>query len=243
MRWAGVSLILLLTILGVPAPASAATGITARVSVASDGTQANDFSGVPAVSGDGRYVAFQSSANNLVPGDTNNTLDVFVHDRDTGGMERVSVATDGTEADSTSGRADVSGDGRYVVFDSVANNLVPGDTDGTQDVFVHDRVTGSTELVSVAGDGTQANGSSFFPAISADGRYVAFEIAAANLVPGDTNGAESFRARPATGKTAGSASTAPAPRPTATALEPCDQRRRPLRSLRLACEQPGAGRH
>ena len=104
----GVSLILLTAILGVPAPASAATGTTTRASVDSDGSQANDFSEFPAVSDDGRYIAFESFASNLVPGDTNGLWDVFVHDRDTGFMERLSVATDGTQANSHSGRAGAS---------------------------------------------------------------------------------------------------------------------------------------
>ncbi|WP_354147707.1 HYR domain-containing protein [Arthrobacter sp. 754] len=187
MRPFGVSLILLTAFLGVPAPASAETGTTTRVSVAGDGTQANLVSRWPAISGDGRYVAFESAAPNLVPGDTNNRLDVFVHDLDTGGIERVSVAGDGAQATSNSFQPTISADGRYVAFYSDAGNLVPGDTNGTQDVFVRDRVAGSTERVSVAGDGSQANSSSFEPAISADGRYVAFESNAGNLVPGDTN--------------------------------------------------------
>ncbi len=187
-----------------------ATGTTERVSVASDGTQANcdsdnypvisaiiisgnPDSDYPAISGDGRYVAFSSQACNLVPGDTNGTPDMFVHDRVTGTTERVSVASDGTQANSSSYYPAISGDGRYVVFSSSASNLVPGDLlyrdiDGiTNDVFVHDRVTGATELVSVASDGTQANESSFYSAISAEGRYVAFTSTASNLVPGDTN--------------------------------------------------------
>jgi Tol biopolymer transport system component len=187
MRRFGVSLILLTAILGVPAPAYAATGATTRVSVAGDGTQANGGSFNTAISGDGRYVAFGSGADNLVPGDTNGIHDVFVHDRDTGGMERVSVAGDGTQANYGSDAPAVSADGRYVAFESFADNLVPGDTNGTYDVFVHDRVSGSTERVSVAGDGTQANHYSSAPAISADGRYVAFGSFASNLVPGDTN--------------------------------------------------------
>ncbi|MFJ5693865.1 DNRLRE domain-containing protein [Arthrobacter sp. NPDC093125] len=185
----GVSLILLTAILGVPAPASSAAGTTTRVSVASDGTQANSESGPAEISADGRYVAFESTASNLVPGDTNNSSDVFVHDRNTGSMERVSVAGDGTQANGTIGSSwpAISADGRYVAFQSFAPNLVPGDTNGQDDVFVHDRVTGSTERVSVASDGTQGDDKSFFPAISGDGRYVAFQSLAPNLVPGDTN--------------------------------------------------------
>lgn len=143
----------------------------------------------PAMSGDGRFVAFQSSAATLVPGDTNNTDDVFVHDRVTGANERVSVAGDGAQSDGYSGGPAISADGRYVGFPSGATNLVPGDTNTVWDVFVHDRNIGATERVSVSADGTEANQTSgSTPALSADGRKVAFVSSASNLVPGDTNG-------------------------------------------------------
>jgi archaellum component FlaF (FlaF/FlaG flagellin family) len=105
----------------------------------------------------------------------------------TGQTTRVSVASDGTEGNGDSWAPSISADGRYVAFTSRASNLVPGDTNGTWDVFVHDRVTGQTTRVSVASDGTEGNGASEFPSISADGRYVAFISEASNLVPGDTN--------------------------------------------------------
>ena len=163
------------------------TGQTSRVSVASDGTQGNQYSGHPAVSADGRYVAFMSMADNLVPGDTNGKRDVFVHDRQTGQTSLVSVASDGTQGNNNSSTSSISADGRYVVFDSYANNLVPGDTNGGPDIFVHDRQTGQTNRVSVASDGTQANSGSGVASMSADGRYVAFASGANNLVSGDTN--------------------------------------------------------
>jgi Tol biopolymer transport system component len=163
------------------------TGVTERVSVASDGTQSNGDSGDPSISGDGRYVAFESGASNLVPDDNNAETDIFVHDRQTGVTERVSVASDGTQSNSGSENPSVSGDGRFVAYFSWASNLVPGDTNIWEDVFVHDRQTGVTELVSVAADGTQAdNDACVFPSISSDGRYVAF-TSAASLVPGDAN--------------------------------------------------------
>jgi Tol biopolymer transport system component len=164
------------------------TGQTTRVSVASDGAQGNGDSECPSISADGRYVAFASLASNLVPGDTNGRMDIFVHDRLTGQTTRVSVASDGTEGNGDSGFPSISADGRYVAFASLASNLVPGDTNGTWDVFVHDRLTGQTTRVSVASGGAQGNGDSRFPSISADGRYVAFQSYASNLVPGDTNG-------------------------------------------------------
>jgi Tol biopolymer transport system component len=173
------------------------TGETTIASVASDGTQGNGpsggggFSGVAvAINATGRYVAFGSFASNLVPGDTNGRQDIFVHDRDTGETSRISVASDGGQADGESRYPAISADGRYVAFESFASNMVPGDTNGSWDTFVHDRLTGETTRVSVASDGLQGNG--FLDAdevsISADGRYVAFGASASNLVPGDTNG-------------------------------------------------------
>jgi Tol biopolymer transport system component len=167
-------------------------GTTQRVSVATNGSQGNGDSASPAISADGRYVAFSSDASNLVPGDTNGALDVFVRDRRSGTTQRVSVATDGSQANG--GSPAISADGRYVAFTSVASNLVPGDTNGFEDVFVRDLKSGTTRRVSVATDGSQGNNdSSVRPAISADGRYVAFESYASNLVPGDTNGLEFVR--------------------------------------------------
>ena len=136
------------------------SGTTELVSVSSDGTQANDESTVPHISYDGRDVAFSSDATNLVPEDTNGYEDIFVHDRETGTTTRVSVATDGTQGNNFSYWTSLSGGGRYVAFSSDATNLVPGDTNEGRDIFVHDRETGTTTRVSVATDGTQANGQS-----------------------------------------------------------------------------------
>lgn len=163
-------------------------GETTRVSVASDGAEANEVSLYTAISADGRIVVFLSQASNLVSGDTNNMRDVFTHDRQTGQTTRVSVASDGSQADGHSFAPVISDDGRFVAFTSYAMNLVPETTNPNEmDIFVHDRQTGETSRVSVAGDGTEANGTSDSPAISADGRFVAFHSAASNLVPGDTN--------------------------------------------------------
>jgi Tol biopolymer transport system component len=174
---------------------SAGAGIsTERVSVASDGSEANDVSYMARITSNGRYVVFTSVATNLAAGDTNYSEDVFVHDRYTDTTERVSVASDGTQGNGSSGGwgATISiNDGRYVAFGSDATNLVAGDTNGRDDVFVHDRLTGVTERVNVDSAGNQANGSGSWgwgPAISGDGRYVAFVSSATNLVPDDTNG-------------------------------------------------------
>jgi len=199
-----VALTVCLSLLPPPARASSdtpdavndanAAGDTWRVSVASDGTQANgnsygmSVSAISLVSADGRFVAFESDATNLVAGDTNGKRDIFVHDRQTGATTRVSVASNGAQADGTSYDPYISANGRYVAFHSDATNLVAGDTNGVSDAFVHDRQTGTTERVSVATGGAEGNGLSIEPSLSADGRYVAFMSAATNLVAGDTNG-------------------------------------------------------
>jgi Tol biopolymer transport system component len=164
------------------------TGTTERVSVDSSGNQANRGSVGCSISADGRYVAFTSQASNLVPGDTNGMSDVFVHDRETGTTELVSVDSSGNQANGGSSGPFISADGRYVAFSSWASNLVPGDTNGISDAFVHDRQTGTTEIASVDSYGNHGNGISIGLSISADGRYVAFMSYASNLVPGDTNG-------------------------------------------------------
>jgi len=131
---------------------SAGAGIsTERVSVASDGTQANERSLWPAITPDGRYVAFQSYASNLVVDDSNGQGDVFVRDRYAPTTERVSVDSAGIQGNGLSGGwgLAISSDGRYVAFDSSATNLVLGDTNGNDDIFVHDRYTHTTERVSV----------------------------------------------------------------------------------------------
>ena len=168
--------------------AGSAVAQTIRVSVTSNGTQASGNSSLPFLSGDGRYVAFHSSAPNLVPGDTNGRYDVFVHDLLNAQTELVSVDSNGVQGDSDSYVSSISADGRYVTFRSNADNLVAGDTGFRTDVFVRDRRLGSTERVSVDSGGVQGNDDSYVSSISADGRYVAFESLASNLVAGDTNG-------------------------------------------------------
>ncbi len=158
-------------------------GGTSRVSLS---TQPRP-SGSPAISADGRYVAFTSAATDLVPGDTNRVTDVFVRDRRAGRTRLVSVSSQGWLANHSSGQPALSADGRYLAFTSTATNLVPGDSNGAADVFVRDLVTGRATQVSAGPRGAPGDGPSSAPAISADGRYVAFESLAANLVAGDTN--------------------------------------------------------
>jgi Tol biopolymer transport system component len=165
-----------------------ASGTTERVSVDSNGVEGNWYSLAPSISADGRFVAFDSRASNLVAGDTNVKKDVFVHDRLTGITERVSVDSAGAEANGDSLNAAISADGRFVAFGSEATNLAPGDTNFTRDIFVHDRQTGTTERVSISTAGAQPNQPCFNPVLSADGRYVAFASMASTLVLGDTTG-------------------------------------------------------
>ncbi|HYT39940.1 MAG TPA: hypothetical protein VEN99_10535 [Acidimicrobiia bacterium] len=162
---------------------------TERESLSSTGEQGDGDSYNPALSADGRYVAFTSSASNLAPGDANSDLDIFVRDRVAHTTVLASVGPHGAMGDGPSVAPSISGDGRLVAFESDADSLAPDDTNGTGDVFVHDIVTGLTRRLSVGGNGLQTESPSFGPAISADGSSVAFESFSSRLVPGDTNGA------------------------------------------------------
>ena len=163
------------------------TATTTRVSVSSQGDEGDGGSNYPSISAAGRYVAFQSTATDLVPGDTNSAIDVFAHDRESGRTRRVSVSSTGDGGNSKSERPSISTNGRFVTFRSDATNLVVGDTNGVRDVFVHDLQTGRTARVSLADDGQEGGANSGQPSISADGRYVVFQSSATNLVYGDTN--------------------------------------------------------
>ena len=169
--------------LGLSVGTAQAAPATERSSVTSAGVQANDDSGNPAINATGRYVAFQSGATNLVPGDKGAGFDVFVRDRVAGTTSLASVASTGGYANGGNSEPNLSADGRYVTFSSSASDLVAGDTNGQSDVFVRDLVAGTTRLVTPG-----ANGFSGRPGISPNGRYVAFIAGASNLVAGDTNG-------------------------------------------------------
>ena len=197
--------------------AGASPGVTSRVSVKTDGSQANGNSTNPAIDPYGRCVVFESAASSLVDGDTNGAWDIFVRDRDTdddgffdeaGAVStiRVSVKTDGTQANGSSYNAAISSTSRFVAFESDASNLVDGDGNGKRDIFVRDRDTDndgifdeegevSTVRVSLDTAGGDTNGDSYHPSISADGRYVAFGSAASDLIDGDTNGFEDIFVR------------------------------------------------
>ncbi len=164
------------------------TDITERVSVSSTGVQGNDTSTRPAIDGTGNLVVFDSSASNLVLGDNNNGLDVFVHNRTTHTTERASVSSSEAQGNNQSFSPTISADGRSVCFISLASNLVTGDTNGVEDVFVRDLIDGTTERVNLTSGGEQGNSSTTLASISADGRWVTFQSFATNFVPDDTNG-------------------------------------------------------
>jgi archaellum component FlaF (FlaF/FlaG flagellin family) len=161
---------------------------TTRISIDSSGRQANGKSTGTDMTPDGRFVVFDSEATNLVPGDTNGKLDVFIRDRHTGQTTRISVATNGAQGNNVSWGGRITSDGRYVVFNSYATTLVPGDTNNLNDIFLHDRQNGQTTRLSLTAGGAQANGRSRAAAISSDGRYVAFESQATNLADGKPEG-------------------------------------------------------
>jgi Tol biopolymer transport system component len=163
------------------------TNTTTRVSVDSAGNQGNKVSSQPSISADGRFVAFYSDASNLVPGDTNNLPDIFVRDLLTNTTTRVSVDSAGNQGNLVSSDPSISANGRFVAFLSNASNIVPGDTNSSYDVFVRDTLSNTTTRVSVDSAGNQANSDSYYPSISADGRFVAFGSNSSNLVPGDPN--------------------------------------------------------
>ncbi len=162
-------------------------GETLLVTRGHDGAPANGDSVYPTLSADGNWVAYYSAASNLVISDTNSMMDVFLYSRLSQETWRVSVDSVGVQGNSASDLAAISADGRYVAFYSSATNLVPNDANGAADIFVHDHLTGQTELVSRAWDGGLSNAESDVPSISDDGRYVAFYSYGSNLVPQDTN--------------------------------------------------------
>jgi Tol biopolymer transport system component len=174
------------------ASSAANTGTTQFASVSSAGQQGNGNSywgnspSARYISGDGRFVAFQSDASNLAPGDAGVWSDIFVRDTSNGTTECASVSTAGVYGNQASNMPSISDDGRFVAFHSYATNLAAGDTNSLYDVYVRDRALGTTELVSLSSAGVQANGDCTRPSISADGRFVAFQSTATNWIPGKT---------------------------------------------------------
>jgi len=160
---------------------------TDLISKPSFSPRANGNSQYPAISANGRFVVFQSDARNLVPSDHNSNADIFLYDYRTGLIEMISLNQSGLPGNSYSFEAEVSGDGRYVVFESDATDLVPNDTNGAIDIFVRDRQAGTTQRASVSTLGVEADRDCYSPTISGDGRFVAFQTKSGNLVAGDTD--------------------------------------------------------
>jgi Tol biopolymer transport system component len=162
-------------------------GTTRRVSVTSTGEQASYYSETPAVSADGRWVAFTSYSSDMFPGPAFVGGQVCIYDLETSSLERVSVDSAENVPDGESWSPAISADGRFVAFTSYATDLVVGDSNECEDIFVRDRAAGSTLRVSVSSSGGQADWFSDFPHISATGRFITFFSAASNLVAEDTN--------------------------------------------------------
>jgi Tol biopolymer transport system component len=178
-----------------------AEGKTVRFPPTVDGKPINDFfEGPHAVSNGGRFVLFDSNASNLVRGETNGVNDAFLYNSRTGRVIRVSVGPNG-QGNGDSGGGAMSSDGRFVAFWSRATNLVPGDTNGEGDAYSRDRRLGTVTKVSLGSNGEQGNDNSADPAVSDDGRFVAFLSYADNLVPGDTDGSQDLFLRDLKAKT------------------------------------------
>jgi WD40-like Beta Propeller Repeat len=172
---------------GAQADAAHVTGWTSRIGAAASGGDPDLYSHRPAISAEGRYVVFESGASNLVPGDTNGVLDVFVRDTRTGVTSRVSLTSAGGQIDRHSHSAAISADGRYVAFTSHGTNILPGDANRLGNVYVRDRVAGTTLRAGPPAMVGDYDNNAATPSISADGRYVSYGTYAA-LVPTDTNG-------------------------------------------------------
>jgi len=178
-----------LLFVGLVAPNASAAVRTKKASVSSRRKQGNGNSAAARTAGTGRFVAFESGASNLVRRDTNGVSDIFLHDRGTGKTFRVSVGGRHRQANGPSHSSGVSPNGRFIVFESFASNLVKGDTNGTWDVFLRDRAKKKTYRISVNSSGHQGNGPSADPVVTPNGRFVSYESSASNLVSNDTNGA------------------------------------------------------
>ena len=161
---------------------------TVMVSVKANGAPGNNVSRIPSISADGRTVAFVSSATDLVDGDSNGCADVFVRDMSTNTTERISVDSNGVQANGDTVWAVISADGRYVAFQSLATNLVSGVNTGHMNIYVRDLKKNTTELISVSSDGAIGDGDSIAPFVSGDGRYVTFSSIAKNLTSSTSNG-------------------------------------------------------
>lgn len=163
-------------------------GSVINISLGYNGDEASDNSYGAAISPDGKFVVFYSYADNLVVDDFNGSVDIFLYDMSTDTLERVSVDTDEAEGNNNSYSPVVSNDGQFVAYYSYATNLVTDDTNDFSDIFVRDRVAGTTTRITVNSQYAEADGESYEPDITPDGRYIAYESYAENLVDTDANG-------------------------------------------------------
>lgn len=180
-----------------------------RASVNSEGLEASAGSRKPAISADGRFMAFESGADNLYAKDSNNREDIFLTDRNTGLTKCISLAASGKTGNGSSRNPTISADGRYVVFASDAADLTDGDTNGRTDICLYDTVTQQMERVSTGIQGVTADNGSDSPSISAEGQYVVFSSDATNLVQGDSNGSRDIFLRDRTNGTINKVSCQP----------------------------------
>ncbi|MCP4356893.1 MAG: hypothetical protein GY796_02610, partial [Chloroflexi bacterium] len=165
---------------------------TMRVSTHADGTEGDNDSTTPAMTADGKFIAFTSSASNLTAVATNGNGHIFVKDMQSGNVSLASLSTAAIEGNNNSADPTITANGQYIAFESTATNLVTNTVTLWNDVFVHDTVGMTTTLVSIASDGTPGNAISENPTISADGRYVAFQSNATNLATGDLSHLDVF---------------------------------------------------
>lgn len=168
-----------------------ASKTTKRISTGLN-SDSNGASLNPRVSANGRYIVFESSATNLINSDTNNVSDIFLYDRITDQVKRVSVSNNQIEANGSSSQPDISADGAVIAFQSTASNLVPSDRNNRSDIFVYERNTQQTKRVSIHSNGTEGSSHSFAPSLSTDGHLIAFESFAPNIVTGDRNGLDIY---------------------------------------------------
>ena len=238
----GLCGMLTLSLLPATGGTSQGSGPIERISLSSHGVEADHASGRPAMSSDGRYVVFESKARNLVRDDANGVMDVFLRDLKSRRTVRVSRSLRGGDPNGVSGHPTVSGDGRFVAFQSEASNLVPGDTNGLTDVFLHDRKTGRTTRLSVSSAGRQGHGPSRKPALSADGRYIAFE-SKAGLGTKDANETwDVFVHDRVTGRTVRVSEFEPRPGGEPTQRKRVLERQRAMGRVRLGFDESRAGR-
>ncbi len=183
-------IILMITLTFILCNSASAADTTIQININATGSQPNGGSLNPAISADGNYAVYSSDASNLVPNDTNGKSDIFVYNKITNQTYRVSVDSTGAQSNGNSYNPSINSNGRYIVFDSVADNLVPLDTNRCSDIFIHDMLTGTMSRIIFNSTVLQLNGNSYNPSISGDGRYIAYEFY--NTILAGSNGPSSI---------------------------------------------------